>query len=423
MSEVDTGVTGLEGALAWSQAYHLARTCAAPLAGVRARLDEASGSILAAPVSSPFPDPPEDVALADGFAVCGEGPWQLHPASPETLLPGAAARVVMGQALPRHTDAVVRNADAVVEQRGELLTAIDELTGLPDERARPALGAAMLRAGAHGASGELLVPGGLPVTPTIVSIAAAAGLDHLEVIPPPVVGVLVLGSNLLTSGPPRHGRPRDALGHAVQAFVGACGARGNPAVRAPDTAELLLREIDDAQVDVLITTGSTEPAPGNHVREVLRELDARWLIDGVEVAPGAQMLMARLPDGRFLIGLPGWPQAAMAGLITLVAPLIAALRGAPLGDPEDRGVLASGVEPEAGDTVLAPVHLEAEGSRYRAHPLPAEGPAGLQGWAQAQAVAVLPPGAGTAGDSVPLVPIPGARWPRLRTSPWDDPAP
>jgi hypothetical protein len=56
------------------------------------------------------------------------------------------------------------------------------------------------------------------------------------------------------------------------------------------------------------------------VRQVIGDLNARWLIDGVSVTPGAQMLMARLHDGRILVGLPGNPAAALAGLVWLRAP-------------------------------------------------------------------------------------------------------
>jgi molybdopterin molybdotransferase len=141
------------------------------------------------------------------------------------------------------------------------------------------------------------------------------------------VGTLVLGSTLLTAGPPREGRVRDALGLTIPALIGSLGARANPPTRAPDTRDLLLQEIDDAQVDMLITTGSTSPGGGNILREALRDLGAHWLIDGILATPGAQTLLVRLPDGRLLLGLPGHPTAALAGLLTLGAPLIAGLRG------------------------------------------------------------------------------------------------
>lgn len=398
---------GLDGILAWQQARQVAASCGRPLHGVPARLDEAGGSLLADPIGTVQDDPPADSAREHGYAVCGEGPWLLEPGLP-ALSRGESTVLEAGEPIPRHTDAVIPLDSGAATQRADgriQLLQRDPLNGIPDERVRPDFGEGIVRQGAVSLAGHRLVAAGTPVTAAVLALAAAAGLDEIPVVRPPVVGVLVLGGHLLDRGLPRHGRVRDALGHAVPAFVGALGARGNPAVRAPDTEELLLREIDDAAVDVLITTGSTAPGPDNHLRRVLRDLNARWLVDGVSVTPGAQMLLARLPDGRFLIGLPGEPASAMAGLITLASPLIRALRGEPDEGGRRTAVLIDDA-PEADyldDTLLVPVRLAVSAAATQARPLPPAGPAGLQGWATADSVAVVPPGAGRRGDVVTIL--------------------
>ena len=64
------------------------------------------------------------------------------------------------------------------------------------------------------------------------------------------------------------------------------------------------------------------------------------------------------------------------------------------------------------DTVLSPVQLShvstpgahaSASSLASARPLPSDGPADLGGWANADAIAVIPPGSGTAGDVVVLL--------------------
>ncbi len=392
---------GLDGVLAWAQARHVAAASAHRLPAVAARLDEAAGSLLAEPIVTLADDPPFDAAACTGYAICGEGPWLRVPH--DRLEPGQCAFVHADEQLPAHCDAVLPADSALVQTTadGARVTARDELTGVPDDRARPALGAGIVRAAARSLAGTVLVPRDRLVTPAVLALAAARGHDDVPVVRPPVVGTLVLGSSLLAHGLPRHGRVRDALGFTVPAFVGALGARANPAVRAPDTRELLLAEIDDANVDVLITTGSTAPGPDNHVRQVLRDLGARWLIDGVAVTPGAQMLMARLPDGRFLVGLPGAPTSALAALVTLLPPLIAALRGAELPAPS-AAVLIDDAPPAefADDSALVPVRLERTASGTIARPL---GMA-LDDWAAGDGIAVVPPGAGYRGDVIEVLP-------------------
>lgn len=363
--------------------------------------------MLSGPLATIADDPPVDSAAITGYAVCGEGPWELDDGL-DLLTPGWAAALHSGEPVPHHADAVMAETASAVEQRPDgrrILLARDPLTGIPDDRVRPDLGEGIVRQGGVSLAGhELLAPGRL-VTTAVIALAAAAGHDEIDVIRPPIVGVLVLGGRLLDRGLPRHGRVRDALGPSVPAFIGALGGRGNPAVRAPDTADLLLREIDDAAVDVLITTGSTAPGPDNHLRSVLRDLNARWLVDGVAVSPGSQMLLARLPDGRFLLGLPGDPRSAMAGLITLASPLIRALRGDPADRQRRSAVLMDDTPPAdyVDDTALVPVSLEVSRAGTQARPLPTAGPAGLVGWSTADAIAIVPPGSGMRGDVVELV--------------------
>ena len=399
---------GLDGVLTWTQAHQVASSCAQQLPSTYARLDEAAGSILAQPILTLLDDPVVDSAAINGYAVCGEGPWQLTDEVP--LRPSRAMRVRTGDPMPAHADAVLAIDSSAANHHGDgtvSVVGLDELTQLPDERARPTFGSGIIKQAESAPRGTLLVPAGRALTPAMLALAAAAGYDGVEIVRPPVVGVIVLGKSLLSQGPSRDGRVRDALGTTVPSFIAACGGRGNPAVRAPDSADLLLTEIDDAAVDVIITTGSTAPGPDNHVRQVLRDLGAHWLIDGVAVTPGAQMLLAKLPDGRFFIGLPGEPQSALAGLVTLVAPLIATLRGAPLARSYPSAVLfAETTAAEfADDTRLAPVRLEMLDTAQVAYPLEDDGPAGLAGWARADAVAVVPPGAGFRGDVVQCIPL------------------
>jgi len=395
---------GLEGVLAWGQALHVAITAGRPLPVIAARLDEAGGSVLGRDLVLLSDDPPVDSAAMAGFAICGEGPWLA--VDDDRLRPGECRQVRAGSPLPLHTDAVLAEDRADVRRAADassIVIAIDELTGVVDELARPALGSGIVRQAARAAMGATLVPAGREVTSSVLALAAAIGHDSIDIVRPPVVGTVVLGRSLLSHGRPRDGRVRDALGEAVAAFAGAQGARANPPLRAPDTAELLREHIADADVDVLITTGSTSPTPDSHVRQVMRDLGARWLIDGVAVTPGAQMLLARLPDDRLVVGLPGDPASALAGLVTIVRPLLLAMRGAAQPEPA-QAVLVDDAPPGdyADDTRLVPVQIDRSGTHPVARILP-PGVAGLTGWANADGLAVIGQGEHPRGHSVPVM--------------------
>jgi len=173
-------------------------------------------------------------------------------------------------------------------------------------------------------------------------------------------------------------------------------------VRASETRDLLLEEIDDSHADLLITTGSTAPGGENLLRNVLRDLAAHWLIDGVTMTPGAQVLLARLPDGKLLLGLPGNPRGALTALLTVAPPLIAGLRGAKWSESTQTAVLIEETPlPEyAEDTAIVPIRVTTSAAGRTAQVLHASGPAGLTGWANATDFAVVPPGMGSPGDVV-----------------------
>ena len=408
-------------ALPWEQARRVASASAGPLPVATARLDEALGSVLAEPVVALSDLPAFASAAMDGYAVAGASPWLLnetdvrlagHP-DDRPLPPGYAVPIATGAALPSGADGVLRREHGLVETalHGSRLYPRDPLTGLPDDTgAALPPGTDVRPQGEECRAGEPLIPIGSIVGPAIIGLAAAAGYDTLEVIPPPVVAVLVVGDELLERGLPRPGRVRDALGPLVPPWLASLGARANPPIRVPDTRQALLDEIDDSTADVIVTTGSTAQGPVDHLHDVLDHLRARWIVDGVQVRPGHPMLLAALPDGRHVIGLPGNPLAAVSGLLTLATPLVAALRGLPEGGlAAVQAVLLDDAAPHPEDTRLVPVVLDQGASgptQVTARRLRFGGPAMLRGLALADGMAVIPPGVDPRGTLVEVLPLP-----------------
>jgi molybdopterin molybdotransferase len=397
---------GMDGLLSWTQARLVARAAGKPLPFATARLDESHGSLLGDALLAISDEPSADVAEFDGYALCAAGPWTTIDLAPDVALPQHyATKLRAFEPIPPHTDAVLPTSQGQLReiQPGEhQLIAFDSLNGTPDENARPEFGSGIIRQAAIASAGRELVPADSLITPQVISLAAAAGYDHLRICRPPIVSTLIIGASLLEQGTPRGGRVRDALGISIPAFVGALGARGNPHVRAPETRDLLLEEIEDSHADLLITTGSTAPGGENLLRNVLRDLAAHWLIDGITMTPGAQVLLARLPDGKLLLGLPGDPRGALTALLTVAPPLVAGLRGAKWSESTQTAVLIEETPlPEyAEDTAIVPIRVTTSAAGRTAQVLHASGPAGLTGWANATDFAVVPPGMGSPGDVV-----------------------
>jgi molybdopterin molybdotransferase len=382
------------GELSWPDA----RATAAAAAGVppheQRPLAECAGLALGAPLTALTSLPGFDTSAMDGYAVAGAGPWTVvgevlaGAAWPVRLEARTAVGIATGAPLPLGATAVLPVEVAV--RSGDVVDgAVD-----PGRHVR--------RQGEECHAGELLVPAGTTVSAAVLGLAAAAGHDTLAVHPLPRVVALVTGDELLERGLPGRGRVRDALGPQLGRLVAGHGGALVGRSHVADSAGLLLREVAGARADVVVTTGASSVGPADHLRRVLTELGAEVLIDGVACRPGHPQLLARLPDGRIVVGLPGNPLAAVVAALTVLAPLLAASAGR-VPAASRTALLSSAVRSAPDATRLLPVRL----AGLRAEPVRHTGSGMLRGAALADALAVVPPGAAGDTDSeVQVLPLP-----------------
>ncbi|MEX2289050.1 MAG: molybdopterin molybdotransferase MoeA [Mycobacteriales bacterium] len=393
---------GAEPALSWNDARRHAFEAGPVLPAVRRPLEACAGTALAAPLVALSPLPPLDTSAMDGFAVAGDGPWRVvgevlaGERSADRLRSGTAVAVGTGAAVPPGTTAVLQVELAELRRdvpRGDVPRA-DMLHGVV------APGRHIRRAGEECRQGEALLPAGAAVTAAVLGLAAACGHDTLEVRPRPRVVGLVTGDELLLDGRPRNGRVRDALGLQLPLLVAAHGGELVGRSHLRDDRALLRDAVSTADAEVVVTTGASSVGPADHLRGVVQDLGARLLVDGVACRPGHPQLLARLSDGRFVVGLPGNPLAALVATLTVLAPLLAGLGGRTL--VRRAAVLDEAVPAAEAGTRLVPVRLEG----LCARPVPHAGAGMLRGAALADALAVVPPGADLpAGAEVEVLPL------------------
>lgn len=383
-------------AAAWPDARRTAaRVPALPAQAVP--LAQAVGRVLAADLTALADLPSADNSAMDGWAVAGPPPWRVvadlpaGSAAAPALSAGQCARIATGATIPPGTTAVLP-----VEH-----SARDSVGVRPNDHAKNGR-THIRRAGEEARAGDLLLPRGTTVSPPVVGLAAAAGHNALAVVRPATVDVLVLGDELAGEGIPAPGLVRDALGPQLPAWLTALGCEPPTVTRLPDRQDVLDEALAASTADVIVTTGGTGPGPRDHVRAAVLTAGGRVLVDGVRVKPGHPMLLAALPDGRRLVGLPGNPLAACVALLTLLEPLLASLHALPPRVPQTC-VLASDEPGRPGDGHrLLPVRQDQDG----AVPLPSCGSAMLRGLAQASGLAVVPPGGARRGDQVEYLPLP-----------------
>jgi molybdopterin molybdotransferase len=176
------------------------------------------------------------------------------------------------------------------------------------------------------------------LTPALIGLLAACGHDRIEVIRKPRVALLLLGDELLLSGLPHSGRVRDSLGPQLPGWLDRLGTELVSTRYVTDELSSVIEALSQSlNCDLVITTGGTADGPRDHVHNALDSLNASLVVDRVRSRPGHPMLLAKIPHrGKSvpLLGLPGNPQSAIVGLMSLGAPVIDSLLGRNAGELE-----------------------------------------------------------------------------------------
>ncbi|MEV7618349.1 molybdopterin molybdotransferase MoeA [Streptomyces sp. NPDC089799] len=409
-------------AVPWARARQLAHAAARPVAARTVPLGAAAGLTLAEDLRALHPLPSFDTAAMDGYAVAaGPGPWRIRGAVRAgaawdgVLGAGECVEISTGAPVPAGAWAVlpletVERAEPA-PRTGSHRSAGAGAGGFGSGSAGGGLvsgpvlppGRHVRRAGEDAPAGSRLAPAGTRTGPALLGLAASCGHDTLPVRPRPRIGVLVTGDELDHAGLPGPGRVRDALGPLLPPLAAALGGECGPLRHVADRPAGRLAGAVHAlrEAEVVVVTGSTSVGVTDQLRRLLHDAGARMAVDTVACRPGHPMLLAELPSGRWVVGLPGNPYAALVAAHTLLGPLIAGLSGRPL-DPLPQVPVRGRVRAAAGRTRLVPVVWEGAGARA----VEGHGAAFLQGAAVGDAFAALPPG-WTDGDPAPLVLLPG----------------
>lgn len=387
----------------WKEAFEFAFRLPESKVPQTLPLAETIGHTLAEDMVALTEVPHYDSAAMDGWAVCGRGPWELREDASE-LEQGQACSIVTGGLMPGGTTAVVRSEHAQ----------IDEATLYLNDQARegePEPGQHIRPAGEEAFKGETILLAGTVVSPAHVALAAVCGHDDLPTLRTPHVALVLTGDEVVDAGIPEPGEVRDTFGPQLPAFIGMLGGNVIARHRISDNLHHVVQalagqastvaSIREAAADVVITTGGTGISDADHLRAALMELEADILIDGLSIRPGHPGLLARLQDGRYLVGLPGNPLAAMMTVLTLVRPLLAGIQGAP--QPLLGAVVAAHEIPgRSGRDRLISFALE-DGM---AIPTPWQGSGMMRGLAAADGVMIVPGEGVSAGEIATTIPLP-----------------
>src|SRR5690606_32089449 len=195
-------------------------------------------------------------------------------------------------------------------------------------------GAHVRRQGEDVVAGEVVLRAGQVLTPARIGLAAALGIDRLDVATRPTVAVFASGDELAEPGMPlRPGQVYNSNREQLMAQLRAAGLEPVAWPTLPDDPVLIAAVLDDAveNFDLVLTCGAVSAGEKDHLP---RWLQARGRIRfwKVRMRPGMPVLFGEA--GRALVlGLPGNPVSVLATFHVFGRALLRAAPGGRRGRP------------------------------------------------------------------------------------------
>jgi molybdenum cofactor synthesis domain-containing protein len=252
---------------------------------------------------SAHPDKPVVLEIAGGEATAGKKPE-------EEASRGRCFRIMTGGMLPAGADVVIPFENATTCDRGLVLTG----------PLRP--GSGVIAAGSDARRDDLLLWEGDVLTPTRLALAAATGRQALRVTRRPRVAILATGDELREAG--CSDESASIFCNNTYLFANLVRAAGGEPIElgaAPDDPGIICSRLEEAEADLVITTGGMGKGSRDFISMVWKRLDLRVHFDRLNLVPGKGSAMAT-GDGRIFLGLPGNPGSGRIVFEEIAAPMI-----------------------------------------------------------------------------------------------------
>ena len=303
-----------------------------PLMPFGMALVDAVGLQVSENIHAESPVPGFDAAAVDGYAVRASDVRGATTRTPVRLpvdgqvwtggdaLPAMTARLIRaGQGLPTGADTVV--ATAITDGGTESVTI--SATALRGQN--------VCDEGSDIEEGVLLVEKGTVLTPSLVAVLAASGIDKVIIRPRPRVVVIAVGSELAAPGRVLgRGEKFDADSNLLAASAKALGAEvWRVGVVRDDVAEVR-QVLTDQQIraDLIVLSGGLTNGLDGVVGTAIHELGP-YDIAEVALEPGGWQGVGILGDDEVpVIMVPGEPVSAFVAFQAFVRPAILQLMGA-----------------------------------------------------------------------------------------------
>lgn len=295
-------------------------------------LDQLTGKILSEDVVAKVDSPSNASSRKDGYAVIsadlagasGENPVKLKVLGQLTagdvsnlqIASGQTVRVTTGAPLPQGANAVV--SEEFCEQSGNAILVCK--TAEEDRN--------VLECGTDIRQGQTVTQKGEKLTPALIGLLAAAGVDRAPVHKAPKIAVIASGDEVVAPGKPLpDGKLYASNLVEICSWLSFYGLGYYPVLVGDSRRELktaITSHLDRA--DAFITCGGAWGSERDLVLEVVQELKWNAIYHRVRMGPGKPVGFGLLGQKPFFI-LPGGPPSNEMAFLQLALPAIMKMKG------------------------------------------------------------------------------------------------
>lgn len=289
-----------------------------PLPGEEVPVEDSVGRVTAQPLWAKISSPHYHAAAMDGVAVRAEETHGASESSPLRLKIGEQALWVdTGDPLPPDCNAVImiEHIQRVEENLIEIMSPV-----APWQHVRP-MGEDIIAT-------DLVLTENHLVRPVDLGAIAACGLDRLHVRRQPRVCVIPTGSELVLPGDTLQSGSIIEFNSMMLAEMvkewGGIATRHSP---VPDDYGQLKTSVEEAlsRHDIVIINAGSSAGREDFTAPVVADL-GEVLVHGIAIRPGHPVVLG-IVKGKAVLGIPGYPAAAVLTLELLAKPLIYRLLG------------------------------------------------------------------------------------------------
>ncbi|MDJ0730863.1 MAG: molybdopterin molybdotransferase MoeA [Crocosphaera sp.] len=289
-------------------------------------LEEATGRILAEPVSSAWDFPYWDNSAMDGYGVRFEDVQQCsleHPITldiiteisaginPKILIQsGEACRIFTGGMLPDGVDTIIMQENTCKQGKKVMILSPPKY---PGEFVR--------KKGNFYQAGDILLRPGVKINEPEIAILATAQCSTVTVYRRPRVAILSTGNELITPTERlQPGQIVDSNQYALKAFIVKNGGIPISLGIVKDDPDLIEQKIIEGikTADFVLSTGGVSVGDYDYIEKILDELGGKIEINRVAMKPGKPLTVAKFDNGCVYFGLPGNPVSALVSCWRLV---------------------------------------------------------------------------------------------------------